>query len=63
MPPQTICKGVCKLHPIHKICQGCYRSPLEIKIWLSASDTTKQSIIDKCALKQELYGDINTNDK
>jgi predicted Fe-S protein YdhL (DUF1289 family) len=58
MPVASPCQGVCKLHLIHKICQGCYRSPLELRVWDSASDATKQAILDKCAIKREIYGDI-----
>jgi len=58
MPVASPCQGVCKLHPIHKICQGCYRSPLELRVWDSASDNIKQAILAKCAIKAEIYGNI-----
>jgi predicted Fe-S protein YdhL (DUF1289 family) len=58
MPVASPCQGVCRLHKTHKICVGCYRSPLELRVWDSALDTIKQVILDKCAIKKEIYGDI-----
>ena len=56
---QSPCKGICKLHPIHKLCQGCYRSPLELRQWSTATPEKQLDTIEQCLIRKELYGDIN----
>lgn len=52
------CRGICKLHPIHKICIGCYRSTYEKIAWLSATDEEKEEILEDLEIKKNLYGDL-----
>ncbi len=53
------CKGICKQHPDLKICRGCYRSQLEIKIWQLCTEAHQKEIIVACERKARLFGDIN----
>lgn len=55
---QNPCKGICKIHPEIKVCMGCYRSLLELRQWVTASDEKKQEIIESCRVKKEIYGEL-----
>ena len=43
----TPCIRVCKLNPHTNICEGCFRTLVEISNWLSYSDWERAEII-KC---------------
>lgn len=63
MPVQVIptpCKGVCKIHPDLRVCRGCYRTPLEIKLWPAWSNIKKLEVLAGLKRKELLYGDITT---
>lgn len=59
MPIMTPCKGICRIHKQYKICVGCYRSRLEIKQWLTATEYEKAIIINSLEQKQAIYGELN----
>jgi predicted Fe-S protein YdhL (DUF1289 family) len=58
MSIQNVCIGVCKIHEEYKICKGCYRSRLEIRQWLTATDEEKLVIIASIEQKREIYGQL-----
>lgn len=57
----NICIGVCKMHILHKICKGCYRTPLELRQWHSANDARKLQIVENCETRKEIFGELNAN--
>jgi len=64
MPVQIIpspCVGICRIHPIYKTCRGCYRTNLEISIWGKSSDENKRAILNQCAIREKLYGNLTEN--
>jgi predicted Fe-S protein YdhL (DUF1289 family) len=58
MAVDSPCVGVCRMHSTYRICKGCYRSALEIRIWNIAEDTTKEKIIKGLLIKKKIYGDL-----
>ena len=54
----TPCKGICKMHPKIHVCIGCYRSPLELRLWSCADNTTKKNILNSIRRKRKLFGDL-----
>jgi uncharacterized protein len=55
------CIGVCRLHPIHSWCEGCYRTVDEITVWRNASDADKRQIMAQVAQRQQAC-DLFDND-
>lgn len=55
----NICVGVCKIHPTLKVCQGCYRTRLQIAKWHSMTDAEKKDTINETNDRRSIYGDIN----
>ena len=61
MPVQIVgspCIGVCCQHPKYKVCRGCYRSRLELRMWQFMTLEEKVKVIDNLELRKTLYGDL-----
>ncbi|MBB3954499.1 DUF1289 domain-containing protein [Novosphingobium sediminicola] len=43
--PASPCNGVCRLHPTHGFCAGCWRSGDEIAAWPAMSDGAKRALL------------------
>jgi predicted Fe-S protein YdhL (DUF1289 family) len=52
------CRGICKQHPELKVCQGCYRSRLEIRMWDMFTPLEKLNVLQEVTHREDLYGDI-----
>lgn len=53
------CRGVCSLHPIHKVCKGCLRTRLEVAKWNRFDFLEKRKIMLHLMERREQLGDIN----
>ena len=53
------CKGVCKLHPLHKVCKGCLRTRLEVAKWSRMDIFEKQKVLKHLIERREQLGEIN----
>lgn len=42
---QSPCVKICAIHPLERICTGCYRTIEEIVSWSSITDMDRKSII------------------
>ena len=42
---QSPCVKICAIHPLERICTGCYRTIEEIGSWSSMTDIDRKSII------------------
>ena len=42
---QSPCVKICLIHPLERICTGCYRTIEEIVSWSSITDMDRKSII------------------
>lgn len=45
-PVRSPCRKQCQLHPIDKICLGCFRKIEEIADWARLDNDTRQRIVD-----------------
>jgi uncharacterized protein len=45
-PIVSPCRKQCQLHPIEKLCFGCFRTIDEISSWARYSDTRRRKIMD-----------------
>lgn len=52
--PASPCNGVCRLHPDHGFCAGCWRTGDEIAAWPTLSDAGKRALLAR--LKQRRKG-------
>lgn len=44
-PIASPCRKLCQLHPIEKVCFGCFRTIDEIASWAKFSDTRRAKIM------------------
>ena len=45
-PIASPCRKQCQLHPIEKVCHGCFRTIDEIAKWTKFTDARRAKIID-----------------
>lgn len=44
---ESPCIKVCVLHPVEKLCMGCYRSGPEIAAWSRLSPEDRRAVMDE----------------
>lgn len=52
--PESPCIRVCVLHPVAKLCMGCYRSGDEISRWTRYSPSERREIMDALPARAEI---------
>ena len=50
------CVGVCRLDPLTKLCQGCFRTAEEIGLWRDADDRWRRSLLERIARRRAVTG-------
>jgi predicted Fe-S protein YdhL (DUF1289 family) len=57
-PPASPCVGICRIHPQHGWCEGCWRSLAEIADWSRSSDDTKRLVLAALPAREADCGGI-----
>lgn len=55
-PIASPCVGVCRLDPLTKLCQGCFRTAEEIGLWRDADDRWRRSLLERIARRRAVTG-------
>ena len=50
------CQGICKQH--NGYCSGCYRTPIEIRLWNKFDEAKKKQVIENCETRKLLQGEL-----
>lgn len=56
VPVASPCIGVCRLDPLTKLCQGCFRTGEEISLWRDADDNWRRSLLERIAKRRAKTG-------
>lgn len=56
-PVASPCRKQCQLHPIEKLCLGCFRTIDEIGRWTRYSDARRQAIIAELPARRQARED------
>lgn len=56
IPVASPCVGVCRLDPLTKLCQGCFRTGEEIGLWRDADDRWRRSLLERIARRRAETG-------
>jgi len=46
------CIGVCRIDPLTKLCEGCFRTGEEIGLWRDADDSWRRSLLERIARRR-----------
>ncbi len=56
---QTPCVGVCRINDQYLVCEGCYRTRLQIAKWHKSTDQEKQAILVSIEIKKSILNADN----
>jgi predicted Fe-S protein YdhL (DUF1289 family) len=56
-PVPSPCCGICRMHPVTGLCEGCFRNIDEIIVWGGASDASKAAIWHQLQARAHLHFD------
>ena len=48
---ESPCVKVCVLHPVERLCMGCYRTGAEIASWSRMTPTERRTVMDDLAAR------------
>ena len=51
---ESPCKKICVIHPLSKLCIGCFRTAEEIRLWTSYSSVTRKSLLIELPNRSEI---------
>ena len=51
---ESPCKNICVIHPLSKLCIGCYRTAEEIRLWTSYSSRFRKSLLIELPKRSEI---------
>lgn len=53
---ESPCVKICMIHPEHRLCTGCLRSPMEITMWSRMDSEERRAIMADLPERREKYG-------
>ncbi|MBV5263106.1 DUF1289 domain-containing protein [Pinisolibacter aquiterrae] len=56
-PIASPCRKQCQLHPIEKVCHGCFRTIDEIAKWTKFTDARRAKIIDDLPARRAAHAE------
>ncbi len=56
-PIASPCRKLCQLHPIEKVCHGCFRTIDEIAKWAKFSDARRETIMAELPARRAAHAD------
>lgn len=56
------CTGVCRLHPVTRLCEGCFRTALEIGRWPYAGHDERLGVVRLLRQRRRAAGISSTAD-
>lgn len=56
-PIVSPCRKLCQLHPIERICHGCFRTIDEISSWAKFSDARRRRIIEELPARRAAHAE------
>ena len=51
---ESPCKKICVIHPLSKLCLGCFRTAEEIRLWTSYSSDMRKSLLIELPKRSEI---------
>jgi predicted Fe-S protein YdhL (DUF1289 family) len=57
--PQSPCVGICQINPLNQLCDGCFRSEVEVAAWWDMSSASKRTLLTELEARRErLFDDL-----